>query len=174
MSKLGLVLSWWPRTCLSSPGMDTAGGMGQLDGELAPWATRAAGLKQVCLCCLAALIGFPSACLLAWQALRRLQTTCCTVCASNVNEACPAALLVLLHVRDYACHGCGARSWTQCTHTNACGTSYGRYTRLGGLVSAVPLVRFSPPLYFPPSQLCARYLYSISNLRAAARRLLIL
>ena len=78
VSKLGLVLSWWPRTCLSSPGMDTAGGMGQLDGELAPWATRAAGLKQVCLCCLAALICFPSACLLAWQALRRLQTTCCT------------------------------------------------------------------------------------------------
>ena len=122
--------------------------LGHLDGQLAPWATRAAGLKQVCLCCLAALICFPSACLLAWQALRRLQTTCCTVCASNVNEACPAALLVLLHVRDYACHGCGARSWTQCTHTNACGTSYGRYTRLGGLVSAVPLVRFSPPLYF--------------------------
>ena len=147
MSKLGRVLSWWPRTCLSSPGMDTAGGMGQLDGELAPWATRAAGLKQVCLCCLAALICFPSACLLAWQALRRLQTTCCTVCAINVNEACPAALLVLLHVRDYACHGCGARSWTQCTHTNPCGTSYGRYTRLGGLVSAVPLVRISPPLY---------------------------
>ena len=91
VSKLVLVLSWWPWTCLSSPGMDTAGGMGQLDGELAPWATRAAGLKQVCLCCLAALICFPSACLLAWQALRRLQTTCCTVCASNVNEACPAA-----------------------------------------------------------------------------------
>ena len=72
------------------------------------------------------------------------------VCASNVNEACPAALLVLLHVRDYACHGCGARSWTQCTHTNACGTSYGRYTRLGGLVGAVPLPRtysrISPPL----------------------------
>ena len=72
------------------------------------------------------------------------------VCASNVNEACPAALLVLLHVRDYACHGCGARSWTQCTHTNACGTSYGRYTRLGGLVSAVPLVRISPPLLTNP------------------------
>ena len=67
--------------------------------------------------------------------------------ARNVNEACPAALLVLLHVRDYACHGCGSRSWTQCTHRSTCGTLYGLHTRLRGLVSAVPLIRISPPLY---------------------------
>ena len=98
------------------------------------------GTHRLPICVFACLAGTPSA-------TDRLLH----VCASNVNEACPAALLVLLHVRDYACHGCGARSWTQCTHTNACGTSYGRYTRLGGLVSAVPLVRFSPPLYLDRS-----------------------
>ena len=59
---------------------------GDMDGELA--------LKQVCLCCLTALICFRSACLLAWQALRQLQTAYCMVCANSVNEACAAALLV--------------------------------------------------------------------------------
>ena len=104
------------------------------------------GTHRLPICVFACLAGTPSA-------TDRLLH----VCASNVNEACPAALLVLLHVRDYACHGCGARSWTQCTHTNACGTSYGRYTRLGGLVGAVPLIRFTPPLYVTLNGLLKRF-----------------
>ena len=49
-----------------------------------------------------------------------------------------AAVLVLVHVRDYACHCCDSCLWTQCTHPNACGTFYGLYTRLQGLVSVYP------------------------------------
>ena len=57
-----------------------------------------------------------------------------------------STVLVLVHVRDYACHNCDSCSWTQSTHTNACGTLYGQYTRLRGLLSAVPLIRISSPL----------------------------
>ena len=86
--------------------------------------------------------------MLAWQALCTLRAIWFIVCAGGASTGCAATVPVLLHRRDYACHGCGSRLWTSCTHPNAFGTLHRLCTRLGCLGCVVPHVPISPPCSF--------------------------
>ena len=64
---------------------------------------------QACSCGPTALVCIQPACLLARRPLSRPKTACCMRCATGVNEALAAALLVPPVGRDDASRRCGMR-----------------------------------------------------------------